>query len=225
MEYFDELVKSGELDIFGDPIDGNAPRTRHIGIELQAAKKFDFQTSGKLTLSGNATYSYNRIIDYEYMAESIIKYPEYKYDVKFNGGDTSFVYPVQLSNNIIAGFPDFLAGIRIRYEYKNLNVSAIGKYVGEFRTDNFADMLKNDGRIISSLRKKGEYYEDNKNDAYFVLNADISYSLKKVLSFNNINFRMQINNLLNELYSSSGEGREFFPAAERNIFIGLELDL
>ena len=36
MNYYDELVKSGQLDIFGAPIDGNAPRTRHYGIEIQS---------------------------------------------------------------------------------------------------------------------------------------------------------------------------------------------
>ena len=33
------------------------------------------------------------------------------------------------------------------------------------------------------------------------------------------NFRLEVNNLTNELYSTSGEGDAFFPAAERNYIL------
>ena len=37
MEFSNELVKSGQVDIFGQPVSGNAKRTRHIGFELEGA--------------------------------------------------------------------------------------------------------------------------------------------------------------------------------------------
>jgi hypothetical protein len=40
-----------------------------------------------------------------------------------------------------------------------------------------------------------------------------------------IKLRAQINNLFNALYASGGNGDEFFPAAERSLFVGLELGL
>ena len=52
MEFTDELVKSGAVDIFGQPVTGNAERTRHIGIELDGSSTL----TANISLSGNATY-------------------------------------------------------------------------------------------------------------------------------------------------------------------------
>jgi iron complex outermembrane receptor protein len=36
---------------------------------------------------------------------------------------------------------------------------------------------------------------------------------------------LQVNNLLDELYAAKAIGKEFFPAAERNILVGMEVGL
>jgi outer membrane receptor protein involved in Fe transport len=85
-------------------------------------------------------------------------------------------------------------------------VSALGRHVGAFYTDNFKN-------------------EANKNDAYTVVNADVSYTFRRLLGLQSLRVRAQVNNVLNALYSAGGNGREFFPAAERNFYVAIELAL
>ena len=204
MEYFDELVKSGQLDVFGAPVDGNAPKTRHYGIELMgSAKFFDDEKTGSLQLSANGTYSKNLIIDYGFATKQ---------------GEL-----VQLEGNSIAGFPDLMANVRLTYSIGDLFTSIHLRYVGEFRTDNFGDMLVSDPRIKAHLG--GGYYADNVVDAYTILNADFGYTFRNIPAVNSLRLHLQINNITNELYAASGIGREFFPAAGRSFFLGFELGL
>ena len=87
------LLKAAAVDIFGEPVMGNADRTRHIGIELQCQKDLAFG----FAISGNATISYNRLISY-----SVV-------DSSSNG----IVYRHNLDGNPIAGSPDFMANLRL----------------------------------------------------------------------------------------------------------------
>ncbi|MBA4312091.1 MAG: TonB-dependent receptor [Chlorobiaceae bacterium] len=112
MEFSDELVKSGQVDIFGQPVAGNAEKSRHIGVELEGNIHFLQQA----TLSGNISLSQNRLIRY-----NIIE-----------NGET-----ISLNGNPIAGFPDILANLRFSYKFGDLYSSVTAKYVGPFYTDNF----------------------------------------------------------------------------------------
>ena len=185
MEFFDELVRSGQRDIFGNPVDGNAPRTRHYGIELEGAVTLLRAGAHKLNLSGNATFSVNTIIDYRFQTSD---------------GEVS------LAGNPIAGFPSTLGNMRLSYDTGDFYASVLGRHVGAFYTDNFKT-------------------EANKNDAYTVVNADLSYTFRRVLGLQSLRLRAQVNNVLNALYSAGGNGREFFPAAERNFYVAVELGL
>jgi iron complex outermembrane receptor protein len=86
------------------------------------------------------------------------------------------------------------------------------KYVGNFYTDNFGD--------ISGIT---DY--DNKLDAYFVSNVLVSYQFKANPVLNNVKVFLQVNNIFDNLYAAYGSGREFFPAAERYITVGVKLAL
>ncbi len=44
-------------------------------------------------------------------------------------------------------------------------------------------------------------------------------------SSNFLTLRGEVRNLFDALYNMSGEGEEFFPAAERNYIIGMSLQL
>lgn len=116
MSFTDELVKNGARDIFGVPIEGNAPATRHIGVELQARWTAYRGTAGMIELWGNATFSRNTIVDYTYQL------------------DTS---TISLAGNTIAGFPDVLANVGFTYSVGGFSVGVTGKYVGTMYTDNF----------------------------------------------------------------------------------------
>lgn len=199
MEYFDELVKSGRLDIFGNPIDGNAPRTRHFGAEI-AAKTILLQWGDILLgAAGNATVSRNEIIDYNYAL----------------GGRA-----VSLAGNPVSGFPGFMSALRIDLRRGNFEFSATHKYVGSFRTDNFGGMLSKDPMLVQEVG-----YADNLLDAYSVVNFETSYRIPDIFSFKSVRLLLQINNVENKLYAAGAEGKEFFPAAERNYYFGIDFEL
>jgi iron complex outermembrane receptor protein len=178
MEFRDELVDNGKLDIFGVPVTGNADQTRHLGIELTARQKL----SEHFDASGNLTLSRNRLIKYQ--------------DYDANG------QLVSLDGNPISGFPDILANVRLAYHSEAASLAISGRHVGSFYTDN----TKND---------------QNKVDAYTVFDLDGSYEIRRDASGLSLTVRAQVRNLFNTLYMASGQGIEFFPAAERNYTIAL----
>lgn len=203
MEYFNELVKSGQIDIFGRPLDGNADRTRHIGLELASSYVLFNASNHKLQIDANTTLSQNYIINSDYFTET---------------GDK-----ISLDNNRIAGFSDLIANLSLNYKYENLNLILNGKYVGDLITDNFGDLLRTDDRIKTDLGSG--YYFDNKLDAYFIMNLAINYKFNNVFDTKSINLQMNVNNLTNNLYAAMGNGRFFFAGAERNMYLGIELEL
>lgn len=203
MEYFNELVSSGQLDIFGRPIDGNAERTRHFGLELNGVARILNNSGHQLFLGANATISSNRIIEYDFYSDNSEK--------------------ISLNGNRIAGFSDFIANMNLRYQYENFSLLWVGKYVGDLKTDNFGDMINSDERIKNTLGSG--FYADNTLDAYFVMNLFLNYKLLNVFDSKAINLQFAINNLSNNLYAAMARGRYFFAAAERNAYLGIELEL
>ena len=117
MEFTDEIVKSGQVDRFGQPVTGNADRTRHLGIELSGTVRL----TNTLDLAANATFSRNRFVRHS---------------------DFSTGVPVALDNNPIAGFPDLLANLRLTFRREPLALSVSGRYVGKQYTDNFRNELR-----------------------------------------------------------------------------------
>ncbi len=121
MEFNDELVENGQIDLYGSPITGNAKRTRHIGLELEGLAKFDKEIS----ISGNVSFSQNWFVDHS----------EFVQADDGNGG-TIYV-PLSLNGNSLKGFPNLLWNLRVMYNFKQVTSSLVAKYVGTFYTDNF----------------------------------------------------------------------------------------
>lgn len=183
MEFNNELIKSGEIDIWGSSVLVNAKRTRHIGIELEG--KYEFLKY--LEASGTMTLSTNRIINHSFI-------------------DTNDTITRVLDRNPIAGFPDVLGNLRVSYGNGNHSISLLCKYVGPFYTDN----LQN---------------ESNKVDGYTVVNLDAFFKLPDIFLNTELVLIGKVQNLMNNLYIASGEGKGFFPAAERNYFVGITINL
>lgn len=201
MDLRDELVKSGQIDQFGAPIDGNAEQTLHYGIELEAGMKAFDNSYGRLDLYANGTFSQNKIITYNYA---------------LNDGTT-----IALDGNRIAGFPDVMGAFTLNYKISEFSFLLSANYVGSFLTDNFGDLISTDEKVRTNLGSG--YYADNRVDTYYFMNANISYKFSDFMGTEGIRVNLQINNLTNNLYASAGEGGQFFGGAERNFFIGAEL--
>lgn len=205
MNFYDEFVKNGKLSIFGAPIDGNAERTRHIGVELDAAATlFHNSSDGRLTLGGNLTLSRNRFVEYQFYVE--------------NGSTAT---PISLNNNPIGGFPDVIANLRADYTLGGFRAGASLRHVGASYTDNFGERLAELRAIAPGITD----YTDNVLPAYTVVNADVSYKLTDFLSLSSLKLNCAVNNVFNLLYAAGGMGKEFFPAAGRSIFLGMEAEM
>lgn len=202
MEFFDELVKSGRVDVFGAPIDGNAPRTRHVGLELEAAAElFNHPRWGTLTVGITATASRNRIVDYTYYSS--------------NGKAFS------LRGNPVAGFPEFLGSASLQYRIGQLQAQLLVRHVGKFYSDNFGAKLRDYAAEDPSIAD----YRDNVVDPYTVADLDLRWTIPAVLGTQRLVVRLQVQNLFNALYAAGAEGRHFFPGGERLIFGGVDIEL
>jgi iron complex outermembrane recepter protein len=200
MLFDDEIVKKGQLDRFGQPITGNMDRTLHYGIEAEFNSRitdgFDFVINGSI--------SKNKIDKgVAYFTEDLT---QYKFD---------------LSGNQISGFPNYIFNAILKFHYDNLLVQLTGKYVGSFYSDNYDSKLEQYLQIYPGITD----YTDNKVDAYFTANLYASYNLEIHSLIKNINIFIQANNLFDNLYATNAIGKEYFPAAERNILFGLRMSL
>ncbi|HLF19470.1 MAG TPA: TonB-dependent receptor, partial [Bacteroidota bacterium] len=189
MDFSDELVKSGQVDIFGQPVTGNAEKTRHTGIEFEG----EYKLAQVLTIAGNMTLSRNRFVSHN------------SYEQMTDTAGNTVVQTRTLNGNPIAGFPDAMGTVRFSYSDETLTASLVGKYVGSFYTDNFRN-------------------EANKNDAYSVLNGEVVQEIH-IMGGVKVTLRGEVRNVLNRLYSTSGDGNAFFPAAERNYIVGITVHL
>jgi len=197
MFFENEIVKNGQLDRFGQPVTGNVDRTIHAGVELSGRVK---PLKG-MEIFANISYSNNKISSGKFYLDGI-----------------NFI---DLSGNKISGFPDLLSNFGISFSNKSFTAKLSGKYVGDFFSDNY------DSRLTQYLTDYPGFvtYVDNKNDAYFTADFFISYQIKLFNAPGNSKIFLEVNNIFDNLYSAYAIGGEFFPAAERNFLIGLQLGL
>lgn len=200
MLFKNEIVKNGTLDRFGQPNTGNMPKTLHQGIEFI----LDYKINGNFNILANGNISENKIIEGKY----------YYYNKV-----TKTTESVDLKNNPVAGFPSLLFNVIFSYTSDNFLAQLISKYSDKFYTDNFGKKLKS-YQQINGFKVK---YTDNVNDEFFVL--DLNFNYKVFINQFEIIPTLQINNLLNKLYSTNGVGKEFYPGAERNFLIGITIKL
>jgi iron complex outermembrane recepter protein len=126
MDFNDEIIKSGGLDRFGQPITGNAEATLHVGLELSAQYRFH----RTLTFDVNGMLSRSRLSRYT------------MYRKASDGTPTA----LELDGNRIAGFPEQLANARLTWRRWGITAGVTWKYVGEQYTDN----LQRDDRMVDA---------------------------------------------------------------------------
>lgn len=191
------------VDRFGQPITGNADRTKHTGIEFSG----ELRTVRNLLINLNLSYMRN-VIDKGYI------YMKYRDPIT----NQRKVAQIDLAGFTIPNSPSLIGNIRISYDKENIFLSLSANYVGKQYTDNFDNKLK---ELLIKYPKMVSY-NDNVVPDYFVTNFDARYSFD-LINFGKVTIFGRINNLFNRIYAAYGIGNEFFPAAERNFFAGVEL--
>ncbi|MCF8413033.1 MAG: TonB-dependent receptor [Melioribacteraceae bacterium] len=201
MIFNDEIINSGQLDRFGQPVTGNIDGSVHSGIELSG--NYNFMNG--LSLIFNASYGNNEITDGHI----------------FVTDDTAQVHLVDMVGNKIGGFPELTANLILSYRNNGFLAQAFFKYVGDYYSDNYSDNLSN------YLNKYPGFvgYDDNLVESYFVTNLNVNYEFDMPPYFKNVRVFAQVNNVLDNLYAAYAIGKEFFPAAERNFMTGIKLGL
>lgn len=203
MFFKDEIIKRGMVDRFGQPITGNADRTKHTGIEFSG----ELRPIRNLLINLNLSYMRN-VIDNGYI------YMKYRDPIT----NQRKVAQIDLAGFTIPNSPSLIGNIRISYDKENIFLSLSANYVGKQYTDNFDNKLK---ELLIKYPKMVSY-NDNVVPDYFVTNFDARYSFD-LINFGKVTIFGRVNNLFNRIYAAYGIGNEFFPAAERNFFAGVEL--
>ena len=186
MGFQDEIVRSGGLDRFGQPITGNAGASVHRGAEVGISVR----PWASFELAGNLAWSRNEFRDH-------VVFENVAGDADSTG--------IQLGGNEIAGFPRLVSNLRGTVRARGVTAALAGRYVGSFFTSNFEEV-------------------DRKVPPHFVLDADASYAFD-LRGLHDMRVRVHVRNLLDRLYVLHGEGDDFFPAATRSVFAGIEVGL
>lgn len=194
MDFRDEIVPSGGLDQFGVPRSGNADRTRHVGLEMEAAVR----VLRGLDVFANATLSRSRIVRF----------------TEYDDAGTPHVR----DGNPIAGFPEQIANVGLRYRVAGFTAALDAKYAGRQYVDNAG------GRDADGTKNP-----DLEVPPYMLLNASLQYAFGQRSPFDGLRLSLDVNNVLDEkvlLYGNVGYGApQFFPAATRHVFFGVRYTL
>ncbi|MEO0403247.1 MAG: TonB-dependent receptor plug domain-containing protein, partial [Bacteroidota bacterium] len=201
MVYDNQLVLTGELNDVGSAVRTNVAKSYRRGVELQLV----YQIIPGLQWGLNATYSQNKIEDYNYF---VYDYTNGFDIVEENFGETDISFSPDIIANSMLSFRFF------ENDRNRLEAAWMTTYV----SDQFLDNTSNEERQI---------------DAYLVDDFRITYSLfnrgMKELQINAL-----VNNVLDQEYSSNGYTYSyivgdrvtenfFYPQAGRNFMVGLNL--
>ncbi len=119
MNFRDELVYAGQFNTdLGYPILGNAAKSVHQGLELEARAEHALAYGARLAIDGNASFSDNHFV----------KYSEYYGTAT---GDT-----VSYDGNAISSFPAVLANLSARAAWRGATLGATVSHAGRIYLDN-----------------------------------------------------------------------------------------
>ncbi len=199
MDYYNQLIMTGEINDVGAPILTNVPRSYRAGVELVAGKKL----TDYLDWNANLTLSRNKILNYVDHIDDWDNWPEQVVDT-LGTTDISF------SPSVI-GTSDLLLSLF----NDNLHIEWISKYVGRQYIDNTSSLERSlDPYWVNDLR-----FEYNMKNKYIP-------GLKLILQLNNI-FNEKYETFAwvykyyygGELYEMNG----YFPQAPRNFLFTVRM--
>ena len=193
MEYWDMLLETGRLSDTGYPIKDNVSRAFRRGVEISAA----YDPFKWLSLSGNATLSMNKVMNYKESFQLYDASGEAVYDADWKPvqrevdfGKTTMLMSPSVVGMLRIGFKPFAAVCR--NSLKTTTIAIDGKYVGKQYVDN----TQNDSRSIPG---------------YFVSNLSLTHEFSLSGRYGTafahggaIRLGLYVNNLLNNLYYVDG---------------------
>lgn len=199
MDYKNQLIPTGELNDVGSAIRQNVPDSYRAGIELQAGVRI----IPSLEWSGNATFSQNKIEEYEQFIDV--------YDGNFTFiRQDSRIY----TNTDIAFSPSFIGNSIFSFTEDGLSAELITKYVSRQYLDN----TQTKTRSI---------------DPYFINDIRLGYNFTQIPVINRLQANLQVNNIFDSTYETNGYtfgyiagGEEqhfnfYYPQAGRNFLLQL----
>ncbi len=199
MRYHDQLVLTGKINDIGAYTRTNIPNSHRTGVELSGRWK----ATTWLQAQGNLSLSANRILHFsEYLDD---------YD---NGGQKQLTY----DRTDIALSPAVIGNASLLFKpMQDLELSLLSKYVSR----QFLDNTSKQSRSLA---------------AYFTEDIRLSYNIPQKL-MKQVLLMLQVNNLFNVQYSPSGytysyyyggsmvTSNNYYPIAERNVMLTLNIDL
>lgn len=203
MDYYDQLVLTGQVNDVGAYIRRNVARSYRAGIELE----YGIEINRQWRWSANATFSDNRLQSYAEFVDS--------YDSQFEYLDN--VLLATRENTPIAFSPAIIAASMLQYTpISNLEIALQTKYVGSQYADNSGlASRKIDAYLLNDIRI--EYHMPVKN---FFEEARIALMVNNLLDLRYVSNGYVYpylfdGNLVNEVY--------VYPQAGRNFMLNLYL--
>jgi iron complex outermembrane receptor protein len=203
MDFRNEIVPFGQIDALGNPITGNAARSKHQGIEAEIG----YNHRSGLELDGNITFSKNRFDDYKEFVSAGV-YNDY-------GG------------NAIALFPDRMANVTLGYRRGGSRAALTVVETGRQYLDNSEDNRKN-----PALRD-APGYQHKFAEEHAVLNGTLTLDLTRLAGSGALAqkaFALDVHamNLTDLRYETSGyvfdEIPYYYPASKRSVFVALRAE-
>lgn len=220
MNFKNEIVNNGQLDNVGQPINGNAGKSVHRGIEIE----FDLHPFANLKNKFISPISFNGNLN---LSQNFFKEYREKLGVDNNG---NIIYGNDYSDNRILLSPEIIGNLSMNYN----SDFGIGFYISlQHIGRQYLDNTENERKTPSNRNVPG--YVDKLIDAYTVFNAGVSVDLIPLINnpklsnyIRKFETRLRINNLFDKLYEFTGNidwngAPNWLPAAERNIFIDLSV--
>ncbi|MGE5403104.1 MAG: TonB-dependent receptor [Ignavibacteriales bacterium] len=206
MLFNNEIVKNGTVDRFGQPVTGNMGRTVHSGVEINGVIKLN----NNIEFALNGTYGKNYISE----GQTFIKF-------KDPATGSKSVALLKLDGNQISAFPEILLNGTLKVNYGGFLGILSMRYVGKYYSDNYDRNLQEYSKLFPGFVS----YDDNVVDPYYTADLMASYEIRLKNQSNTFRIFTKINNIFDNLYAAYAIGEEFFPAAERNYIIGLQVGL
>jgi iron complex outermembrane receptor protein len=199
MHYKNQLVLTGKINDVGAYTRTNIPVSYRAGIEIES----NFIISEKIQFLNNIALSSNKVKNFT----------EYYDDYDAGGQKTNFY-----SSSTIAFSPAIVENATLSYKpFEQTEVRLNSKYVSR-------QYLDNTSRIDRSLAP------------FFVQDIMVNH-IFKTKSISSIELLFQVNNIWNKLYAPNGYtfsylfnnqmsiNNYYYPMAERNVMIGLNINL